>query len=65
MKFLIIRLSSFGDVILTTPVLEEIKKCYPDSEIDYIVMDSFKDSIIGNPNIDNLIIFEKKNKLIR
>lgn len=60
MKFLIIRLSSFGDVILTTPVLEEIKKCYPDSEIDYIVMDSFKEAIIGNPNIDNLIIFEKK-----
>ncbi len=59
MRFLVIRLSSFGDVILTTPVLEEIKNKYPDSEIDFVVMDSFKDAIKGNPYIDNLIIFEK------
>lgn len=59
MKFLIIRLSSFGDVILTTPVLEEIKRKYPDAKIDFIVMDSFQDAISGNPYIDNLIVFEK------
>ena len=47
MRFLVIRLSSFGDVILTTPVLEEIKNKYPDSEIDFVVMDSFKDAIKG------------------
>lgn len=60
MKFLIIRLSSFGDVILSTPVLEEIKRVYPESQIDFIVMDRFKDAISGNPYMDNLIIFEKE-----
>ena len=49
MRVLVIRLSSIGDVILTTPVLKEFKKKYPDSVIDFIVLDKFKDSIEGSP----------------
>lgn len=60
MRVLIIRLSSIGDVILTTPVLKEFKKKYPDSVIDFIVLNKFKDSIEGSPYIDNLILFDKK-----
>lgn len=59
MRFLVIRLSSFGDIILTTPVLEEIKKKYPDAKIDFVVMDKFKDAIIGNKNIDRIIVLER------
>jgi len=59
-KLLIIRLSSIGDVILTTPVLAAIKKKYPDASIDFVVMESFKDAISGNPHIDHLILFDKK-----
>ena len=58
-KLLIIRLSSIGDVILTTPVLAAIKKKYPDARIDFVVMEPFKDAISGNPHIDNLILFDK------
>lgn len=60
MRILVIRLSSIGDVILTTPVLKELKKKYPDIIIDFLVMDSFKDSIFGCPYVDNLIVFNKK-----
>lgn len=60
MKILIIRLSSFGDVILTTPVLKAFKEKYPDSTIDFLVMDRFKDAIEGSPYVDNLIIFNKE-----
>lgn len=59
MKILVIRMSSFGDVILTTPVLTQLREKYPNSTIDFIVLDSFKEAIRGNKNIDNLIIFEK------
>lgn len=59
MRVLIIRLSSIGDVILTTPVLKEFKKKYPNSVIDFIVLDKFKESIEGSPYIDNLILFNK------
>lgn len=59
MKILVIRLSSIGDVILTTPVLKELRLKYPEAQIDFVVMDKFKESIRGNKNIDKLIIFEK------
>lgn len=60
MKILIIRLSSFGDVLLTTPVIKAIKRKYPNAQIDFLVMDKFKDSIKDFQLIDNIIIFNKK-----
>lgn len=60
LKLLIIRFSSFGDVILTTPVLAAIKAEHPHAVIDFLVMDKFADAIDGNPHIDNLLLFEKK-----
>lgn len=60
MRILVIRLSSIGDVVLTTPVLKEFKKKYPHSIVDFVVLDKFKDSIEGSPYIDNLILFDKK-----
>lgn len=60
MKILVIRMSSIGDVILTTPVLKAFKKKYPQSTIDFLVMEQFKDAISGVPYVDNLILFDKK-----
>ncbi len=60
MRVLIIRLSSIGDVILTTPILKKLKKKYPQMTIDFVVLKRFKDSIEGVPYIDNLILFDKK-----
>ena len=59
MKILVIRMSSFGDVILTTPVITQLREKYPDATIDFIVLDKFKEAIRSNKNVDNLIIFEK------
>lgn len=60
MKILIIRMSSIGDVILTTPVITELRKKYPDAIIDFIVLDKFYDSISLNPELNNIIKFEKE-----
>ena len=60
MKILVIRLSSIGDIILTTPVLKAFKEKYPEAVIDFLVLDRFKDSIEGVPYIDNIILFNKK-----
>ncbi len=60
MKILIIRFSSFGDVVLTTPVIRKIKEEYPHAEIDFIVYSNFSEGISLNPNIKELIIFDKK-----
>ena len=60
MKILIIRFSSFGDVVLTTPVIRAIKEKYPKAVIDFAVYNTFSEAISLNPEIRNLIIFEKK-----
>lgn len=60
MRVLVIRLSSIGDIVLTTPVLKEFKRKYPDAIIDFVVLKNFKDSIEGSKYVDNLILFDKK-----
>lgn len=60
MKILLIRLSAIGDVIHALPVAKATRERYPDAEITWIVEDKAKDLLIGNPNIDNIIILPKK-----
>jgi ADP-heptose:LPS heptosyltransferase len=52
MKLLVIRFSSIGDIVLTTPVLRCIKQQYPEAEVHFLVKQVFKPVIAGNPHID-------------
>lgn len=53
-KFLIIRLSSIGDIVLTTPVVRCLRKQYPDAEIHFLTKQSFKGILASNPYIDKV-----------
>lgn len=53
-KFLVIRLSSIGDIVLTTPVIRCLKKQVPDAELHFLVKDSFRPVVEHNPYIDKL-----------
>jgi lipopolysaccharide heptosyltransferase II len=57
-KILVIRLSSIGDIVLTTPVIHALRHKYPGATIDYLVMDRFREAIDGNPDISNVIDFQ-------
>ena len=54
MKFLIIRFSSIGDIVLTTPVVRCLKKQLPDSEIHFLTKESFGTIVENNPYIDKV-----------
>jgi heptosyltransferase-2 len=54
MKFLIIRFSSIGDIVLTTPVVRCLKQQVLDSEVHYLTKSSFKEIIEFNPYIDKI-----------
>src|SRR5437868_7718123 len=54
MKFLIIRFSSIGDIVLTTPVIRCLKKQVSDAEVHYLTKESFRSIIAYNPYIDKL-----------
>lgn len=56
-KILIIRLSSLGDVLLTTPVLRAIKKKYPNVEINFLVKPQYADAVKYNPYISRLLLY--------
>ena len=53
-KFLIIRFSSIGDIILTTPVIRCLRKQLPDAEIHFLTKQSYKGIVTSNPNIDKI-----------
>ncbi|TAE48106.1 MAG: glycosyltransferase family 9 protein [Bacteroidetes bacterium] len=59
MKLLILRFSSIGDIVLTTPVIRSIKKAHPDWEIHYFTKPAFRQVLESNPYIDRLHLLEK------
>lgn len=59
MKILVVRFSSIGDVVLTTPVLRALKSQLKDVEIHYLTKSVFRSVIDSNPNISKVITIEK------
>lgn len=53
-KFLIIRFSSIGDIVLTSPVIRCLKKQVPDAEIHFLVKNSFLPVVEHNPYLDKI-----------
>ena len=58
-KILIIRMSSIGDIVLSTSFLQSVKTKFPDSKIDFLIKSEFTDIMRHNPLIDDLIAFKK------
>ena len=58
-KILIIRFSSIGDIVLTTPVIRCVKKQFPDAEVHYVTKEVFKNILIHNPYIDKVHTFKE------
>jgi len=50
-KILIVRFSSIGDIVLTSPVVRCIRKQIPSAEIHYLTKSSYKEIIEHNPHI--------------
>ena len=58
MKILVIRFSSIGDIVLTTPVLRCLKKKFPEAEIHYLTKTQFHPVLAANPNIDRFYLLD-------
>ncbi|GAC1451150.1 MAG: glycosyltransferase family 9 protein [Chitinophagaceae bacterium] len=54
MKFLIIRFSSIGDMVLTTPVVRCLKKQVLTAEVHYLTKKTFAKIVEANPYIDKI-----------
>lgn len=62
-KILIIRFSSIGDIVLTTPVMRCLRKKFgEDADIHYICKDNFISILSENPYINKLHSYTKSNE---
>jgi heptosyltransferase-2 len=64
-KTLIIQTAFLGDVILALPMVQTLKNVYPESEIDFICIPSTQNILQNNPNIRNVIVYDKHNSGVK
>ena len=58
MKFLIIRFSSIGDIVLTTPVVRSLKLQVANAEVHYLTKQTYRAIVDSNPHIDKVHVLE-------
>jgi len=58
-KILVVRFSSIGDIVLTTPILRVLKEQLDNPEIHYVTKRKFASILDGNPHVDKVFTMEK------
>jgi len=58
-KILIVRFSSIGDIVLTSPVVRGLKEQLTDVEIHYLTKKPFSSIVESNPRIDRVFSIDK------
>jgi len=59
-KILFFKLGALGDVLMSTPLIRQVRKNYPDAEIDFLVGKSAVQSINGNIYLNKILTFNHK-----
>lgn len=62
---MVIRLSSFGDIVLTFPLLKKLRKKFPESEIHFLTKDVYEEVVKLSPSYDKIILLENSLGVIR
>jgi heptosyltransferase I len=58
-RILIVKLSAIGDVLMATPAASALRKAYPDAYIAWVVERKSSDVVIGNPYVDEVIVWDR------
>jgi lipopolysaccharide heptosyltransferase I len=59
-KFLIIKPSSFGDIVQALPVAVALKRKWPDAGVSWLVNTQYRRLLEDNPFIDDILCFERR-----
>lgn len=54
-RILIVRFSSLGDILLTTPLVRALKQRFPGCQLDYLTGSRYQELLTANPHIDGII----------
>ena len=58
MKVLLWKIGALGDVVMTTPLVRQLRRNLPEARIDYLVGRSFRAVLDGNPHLDRVLDFD-------
>ncbi|MFY9401830.1 MAG: glycosyltransferase family 9 protein [Candidatus Omnitrophota bacterium] len=58
-KILVIRLDRIGDIVLSTPAIRALRRLFPKATIHFMATRYTKDILFGNPNINQVLIYEE------
>jgi ADP-heptose:LPS heptosyltransferase len=58
MKILVIRFSSIGDIVLTTPIVRGLKQQLNSVTLHFLTKTQYAEILLPNPNIDRVITFQ-------
>ena len=61
-KILLIQTASIGDVILISPVMEELHRLHPSAKIDVLLKKGNESLFSGHPFINEVLIWDKSNE---
>lgn len=59
-RILIIQTAFIGDVILATPLIEKLKRFFPDAKIDFLLRNGNESLFINHPKLNEVLIWNKK-----
>jgi len=59
-RILLIKPSAVGDVVHALPVLEKLRRRYPQARIDWLITPENADLVRGHPAVSNLVLFVRK-----
>ncbi|HEX8552434.1 MAG TPA: glycosyltransferase family 9 protein [Abditibacteriaceae bacterium] len=62
MKILIIRLSSIGDCVLASPVLEALRERYPEAHLTWAVQSKSVSVVRGLPGLDETLLWDDRRR---
>lgn len=58
-SFLLIRFSSIGDVVLTSPVIRCLRAKFPNAQIDFLTREPFAPLVQHNPHLNRIYTFKR------
>ena len=62
-KILVISLSNIGDVVLTFPVIDILKRDFPDAQVSVVIGPKGQELLAGNPFIRSYVFNKKQSAL--
>lgn len=60
MRILLIKFRHIGDVLLSTPLLANLKQQFPEAAIDFAVNDFCRDILAHNPHLNRLLLYPRE-----